>query len=547
MSHDEDLGYSANSITWRSESPLLKDITYDFAPEYSTIGSRLIVLLNAAKRLYNFNRPGTVENAVISTRLIAAAIRVHSPAATTSLEWEVALKQQLACSEVTEHTRHSKYKVAASILREVADFDERSVLKTNNPWSRDGSVPTPDAERALLEKLLAHAKAAALGYRRDFLGASTGPNSSLLAKAVRIATENGGQLPQVESDTKSARALKELLTRARPFKPDITREWIARHLYATTESLLPFFILLVYSLAGNVDALADVKRDCQRKRLHIVHGNRIEIEIDKPRAGRNLYYPVVDSGTFSVPWILDFIGQYTAPLVPLADPRYQDRLMLCETRGYNNIWPLSAIKLSSVFKTYLNDNDLAGPLTLNMLRPSRAVEHFHDTRDPFRVQQLLQQKNIADTMRYLDHPSVHGMDSEIIADAIDDIQKLGAHVDSTRTNANRGDPMSLPSHICTDPNGGNEHDVDGLCVNVLWPLNDRHFILPLEPANVALLLRDYDAICEAQDSMLAERFSRLYAPRKQLIESKYLPRIGPELMAAARALLPTLAPAVWID
>jgi hypothetical protein len=57
---------------------------------------------------------------------------------------------------------------------------------------------------------------------------------------------------------------------------------------------------------------------------------------------------------------------------------------------------------------------------------------------------------------------------------------------------------------------------------------------------VALLLRDYAALVEAEMSLPAARFAKLYAPRKRIIENNVLPLIDGDLRIAAEAIIPSL-------
>jgi hypothetical protein len=97
------------------------------------------------------------------------------------------------------------------------------------------------------------------------------------------------------------------------------------------------------------------------------------------------------------------------------------------------------------------------------------------------------------------------------------------------------------SHTCRnvfDPE--KPKDRHGFCASFLWPYNDVHFILQFEPRAVAFFLRDYEALCEAEKSLSPERFQKLYAAKKRLIELDYLPQIGEDLLREASELAAAL-------
>lgn len=62
----------------------------------------------------------------------------------------------------------------------------------------------------------------------------------------------------------------------------------------------------------------------------------------------------------------------------------------------------------------------------------------------------------------------------------------------------------------------------------------------LEPRPIAFLLRDYDAMCEAQLRLPGARFEKTYGPKKRYIEQHYLPMLDETLVRAAREMIPSL-------
>ncbi|MDP9111601.1 MAG: hypothetical protein M3M96_08215, partial [Candidatus Eremiobacteraeota bacterium] len=322
---------------------------------------------------------------------------------------------------------------------------------------------------------------------------------------------------------------------------------VASRLYATSEAIMPFFILLVDKLAANVDAIAEMKRDCMAEFDSPITGKRFLIDVPKPRSGDNVPpYSVADYGPFSVPGIIRFVLAYTEPLVPLAEPEDRGFLFLVDTRS-RNIRPLSAIPASVAFKTYKQTRGIRGAMTLNMIRPTRLVSEYERTLDPFRVQRMARQTRLSSLAPYLNHAPAKSADERTIAGAQQAIveQRFRARIPATASPVGAA---SLPSHLCLNPkdaaHGLDEH---GLCANFLWPLNDRHFVMEFEPRIVAFLLREHETLCEAEKQMPRARYLALYAQRKQLIEGRYLPQVPPDVLTAARAILPQLPPAPRVD
>ena len=160
---------------------------------------------------------------------------------------------------------------------------------------------------------------------------------------------------------------------------------------------------------------------------------------------------------------------------------------------------------------------------------------------------IARHKNLTTTMSYLRHAEAMDQERQVIANAQALIAEGGyapvlaslAEPDPTATDARSNErdcvnPLDPPVSKRSAPIA---------CPDWLFPLADPGLIIPDDPIFLAALLRDLDALREAQLSMNAERFERLYAPKAAIIEHDIVPRFSVDDIGRARALIGTLPPA----
>ncbi|HTU71572.1 MAG TPA: hypothetical protein VMF11_14815 [Candidatus Baltobacteraceae bacterium] len=545
MSIDSDLGYDLSSTTWTYLSPRLRQKTVSFAAEVSNAGAVAVQMLNAAKRLYNHSRPSTIENVVKIVRTLINAIARYAPPIPSILDCEEALVRELKTAASREGTSHNSYKIAAAVLAEAARH-HGIAFRARNPFRRV-STPIRTAPRDELRQLLICARNDAISYHRDFTDPSSWQHPSVVLAAREFASKSGGTLPRQDLATPISIEYSKFLARAeRETGVRYNTRLLSRYCYATYETLIPFYTLLIHKLAANVDAVALMGRDCMQEIDNPLLGRRFLVALPKGRSPGMPPYSVSDYGQLSVPWLIRALLALSEPLVPHAAPPYRQYLFLAYSR-LGSVLPLMTLRPSAAFRHYKKSRGITSAIALNMLRPTRLVDEYERSLDPFRVRQIAQHRNLSDTMRYLDHSEAAATDELTIANAQSTIL-LGRTITDKASGNRETRSATTPSHVCLDPAASHDgHDANGLCANLLWPLNDRHFVMRLEPRSVAFLLRDYEALCEAQQRIPSERYRRLYLPKRRLIEAQYLPAIDAALLNAAQQIATTLPPPPRID
>jgi hypothetical protein len=531
---DEDQGYSASSLEWSYIDPhSRRPTTALFTNEHTAAGSCVIAILNAAKRKAQDGAWATIHNSVSTVRRCAAAISAHGGADGSPEDWADALERLLRNSAISERSRWSEYNRGAPLFKEVARL-RRAPFRRNNPFRRGVRHRTDVQFGDELKPLLDRARRDALSIANAFRNPPL--DHVPFIEEAREMLVDGLFIPGSVNGARDKVTVR-LAERWRQ-KTGLTLRDLTMYLYPSTHHLIPFFILLTYALAGNVESVALMRRNAPISFVHPAYGPCFELRLDKPRAGEIAPYLVRDAGTLSVGWIIRTVLGMTDSLAQRTSDHNKNLVFLAAT-NHGNVISFTGHARADAMTSYLSKHNIPAT-TLKSLRSARGIEEYNRTRDPFRVQRVLNHLDFTQTIEYLNTRETEGGDAVAIAD----VQRaLLSRPNASVRVAKRENSTTLPSHECLKPRGGGmPPDASGLCTHLLWPFNDAHFVLQLEPRPIALLLRDYAGLCEAEKVLSRERFQARYGDLKRLIEDEYLPLVDDALRAEAQKLLPVLAP-----
>lgn len=531
---------SPEKLQWTFVDPSrLTETTARFDEEYGLAGDDFVLLLETTKRIMSHMRPATIANTAAVLRRCANALAMCRSRPGSPEDWSDALEQHLReDTAIAERTRSGIMNVAQRLFREVArDGNQRFARR--NPFA-----PTPSRLRTeilhgeALLPVLRQARRDATAIMKSFRNPPEA-HRDFIAEARELAL--GGPF---RTTVGTNRNKKQALIARWIRHTGLRASDLTLHTHASPSHLIPFFILLAYALAGNPESIALMRRDAIEPFMHPSFGECIKLRLEKPRAGELYPYLLRDSGTLSSGSLIRTVLELTASLVPHAPPRMRNLAFLClSTPG--NILPLSGQVRGIALRKYLSARELP-KITVKSLRSARGIDVYKATGNPFRVQRVLNHAGFAQTAHYINRAETEAEDALVIAD----VQRSIISTRSRRVADVRGggEQVILLSHACANPfETSKERDHRGICISALWPFNDVHFVMLLEPRPVAFLLRDYGALCEAEKALPRPRFEGVYAAKKLLIEQNYLPMIDADLRMAAEAHIPSLPPAPMME
>lgn len=530
-------GYSDGPLDWDYlVSTTGRWSTATFEQEQSLIGSRISILVKAAKRKTADGAVGTIQNTINVVRICATAIAKYAKRSTDPEEWADSLVRLLQENDdLSESSKWSYCNYGFGVLKEIART-EHTQFRRMNPFTRRIVSADPLMHGDELQPLIKRARQDVLKIVKAFR-APDPVHIPFIEEARSLAK---GRL-FIPGDVNGRPGSQMRLLAQRWFvKTRLSLRDLTMYLYPSAYHLMPFVIALSYPLAANPDALSSLRRSAIKPINHPTKGATLVLDLQKAR-GPVLPYQVVDGGTLTNGWILRAVLDMTAYLIPLVKEDNADYLFLCAT-NQGNVGPLMGQLRALNMKLYLRDCNLPHT-TLKALRSARLTDEWIRTRDYGRVWRLGGQKSLSIAAAYALRKESELVDATSIADAQRGI--IAKRSTESKRIDTKGVAASLPSHACADPHDKRKpKDHNGFCASLLWPFNDEHHVLLLEPKPVAYLIRDYQVLCDAEKALAPDRFAKHYLARKRLIETDYLPLIDDDLKRRALDLIRHLPPTV---
>jgi hypothetical protein len=408
MKKQLDIGYDPSSLSWTFEGEGKLPRTAVITNEYALIGEGAIRLLNAAKRTSGSG--ATNAHRVSSIRLLAKAVNKYARGSTSAQEWAAALQQFLSTDKGTsEQAKWSDFNHALGLLKEVARYDNAPFF-TNNPFSRRVHAPHAIATEDEHEQITKQVRADIYQYVSRFRSPPP-EHVPFITEARAIWLSSGFFLV---GDSIKTRFLFRRWKRA----TSLTPRDLWSYLYPTAVELAPFLLYFVQTFAANPDSIALMRRDAARPYLHPANGKIQILQLEKPRAGSIRPYPIRDTTTLSLGWTYRALLDVTQALVDFAEPNHKNFAFLAAS-DKRLVRPLLGRLRQDGIRGYLTSRNLKD-VTLQAIRPSRAVNDYRKNRDIFRTQRLLNHASASMSIDYLDRHLTADTDAEIICDVQSD-------------------------------------------------------------------------------------------------------------------------------
>ena len=334
----------------------------------------------------------------------------------------------------------------------------------------------------------------------------------------------------------------------------------------TTDTLIPFYIALLVELAGNVDPVRLLTRQCMRP--DPIDEDVEWIEWKKRRAGpagekiQRRSFPVAK--TFGAPHLIQLLLGMTERLVPRVPPADRNRLFLvpherartfgvisygCLTQATRRFLARAAARIDDWNRQHPDKPKPSLPaFALRDLRGSVATQHYIASGgDVRRAQGILNHANAATTDRYIKDPLARDLNARIIGRFQ---RQLVASLSGRPSNSSETSPCSDGigmasasfAHDCRDPAArllpGTSKS--GLCPLFQQCLDCPGLVIFIDAEHLARLLLAKEAFEAARERLHPERWKLLYADTYQRIVTNILPKFPQELFPAARALMPSL-------
>ena len=337
------------------------------------------------------------------------------------------------------------------------------------------------------------------------------------------------------------------------------------YLFLTPDTAAPIFISLLIQLAGNVEPIRLLTRDCAHP--DPTRDQWTTIEWEKPRAGRAPQHTQVRSFPSTKPYgplkLVANLLTLTEPLVSRVPPGDQHRLFLAWNAHEKTFGVITYAVIEKATRRFLSrsaaridewnrqhpDRQRA-PLPdfqLRDLRGSAATQHYVSSGGDIRhTQQILNHTSADTTELYINGPQTSDLDFKILASIV---QQL---VDHICNNAALTDRSTLPedwsgtatasfSNNCQKPMGPSMLGQPRLCPHFQQCLDCPGLAIPIDATHFARILRAINAFESAHERLHPERWRLFYADSYRTLKD-LLQEFPEGLLPEAQRLLSSLAP-----
>ncbi|NTE86110.1 hypothetical protein [Agrobacterium rubi] len=344
----------------------------------------------------------------------------------------------------------------------------------------------------------------------------------------------------------SGRFREEMPGLARAVRPNYgTVEEIIDHLHLTTDTMIPFLILIGLPTCFNEVGLLSLRWSHVQQREGLLGGQRVYLNAKKRRTG----YPqnrsfALDDDPFSVGNLLKQLKKFTRLTHELSSGRFEDFVFLPFRRrggGARPLWDGRSADTAVVRSLVKFREGLVLPhFTLNDLRTIGGDVASEMSRGDLIIQQIIQRHQTpATTDKHYTTDRQFWQGQENLAHAMNErgrITSSQGKVD-TRNQGGRTRRYSAatPGFDCDDPN---DSPISGQRRGSLCDAYAKCFACPLSSIrksarSAARLLQFAQAFNEAAEKMNSARWTVEWRDQQRALNSFWLPQFDPELLAKA--------------
>ena len=343
--------------------------------------------------------------------------------------------------------------------------------------------------------------------------------------------------------------------------------YLRSHLSLTAETAAAFFVALLTKLAGNVEPVLNITRDCAMP--DPVDECLVVIKWKKPRAGpapgstQSGFFEA--SKPFSPPRLVSDLLMLSEPLVPRMPSLDRERLFVCWRPKGASFGAITYGHMAYQTKKFLaraharietwnhehpdRPRDIIPAFELRDLRPSVATQLYLATKgDIRRTRKVLNHKSASTTQPYINDPLARDLNHRILAS----VQRQMIH-----NLLKPHTPQESPPHRDVPPSASFGHE----CRNPMLPSMDGpaelcpHFqqcrdcpglVVFLTAENLAWLLKFEEAFESARERLHPDRWKFVYAETYHWLK-ELLSLFPEELKPEALSIVPTLPPVAELE
>lgn len=310
-------------------------------------------------------------------------------------------------------------------------------------------------------------------------------------------------------------------------------KFISSYIHPTTESLLPFYLVLLIELIGNTEAVKNIKIDCIKE--DILFSNRVDIIWEKPRAKKIQKRNILKNKKYGAYQIIEMIKEYTSLIRPKLNTPNNEMLFIA--RGNNHKNPINIIQehtFRNELKSFIKNN-LEFKFCLSDLRPSVLTDIYNKRKDIVQVSKLANHSNINTTLGYIIDKNVKKENLTYMSEKQNEmtdnlLNSQNKKIENFEINSeNNSENIGFS---CKNPIIKNK-----VCINWMAELTNPDLIIPNDEKYLSKILKLQENIKEQKNFINTEKYNLLYQPVIEIIENQILPKFNQKIINKAKKII----------
>lgn len=306
---------------------------------------------------------------------------------------------------------------------------------------------------------------------------------------------------------------------------------INRRLCPNAYTLLPFYILLLIDLAGNSDAIRQIKLDCIIE--DPLFEDRCFIIWDKSRANNEQKRNVIKNKKYGAYKLIELVKELTKNTRKQVDLIYKEYLFIIRGENENNNFSIPAkSRFNQEINKFIKDNNIDFSFNPSDIRPTILTEIYKGRKDIVSVSKIANHKSVNTTLSYIVNEETKKENRQYLSEKqskfISDIVKVDKLNENIDIDINVAENMGF---YCKNPIIDKK-----VCVNWMAELTNPDLIIPSSAEYLAKIIALKKSILKAEKLMNKERFILLYNQVLDLINNQILPKFSKELIKESEIL-----------
>ncbi len=283
-------------------------------------------------------------------------------------------------------------------------------------------------------------------------------------------------------------------------------------------TLLPFYLVLLFDLAANSDALRQITLDCTEE--DPLFEDRIFVLWNKNRATSLQKRNVLKNKKYGAYQVIKWVEEITENTRKQINEKEQKYLFICKGLYNSSLFKLVGQRgFEQAIKFFCEKNNLDFTFNPSDIRPTVLTEMYKKRKDVVSVSKIANHKNIETTLLYIVDEETKKLNRIGLAESQDLIVEniVKKEFPENKSNLIANDANSVGFN-CKNPIINNK-----VCINWMNELINPNLIIPENEHYLSKIIALKNEILRVKNFMNNNRYELLYFPILTIINEEIIP------------------------